>query len=119
MDSMYKEVLSNKEVKLELAKMAISTGSSIEYAKMFYRWVTEEEPLQEKYKNETLERLCNCLGSRYGEKVREVARDNNFCTIGELLNMGSIKFRGLEQIGAKTAWRVTEALGELYGITKW
>lgn len=105
--------MTDKEIKLEIAKAVIVNGGSIEYAEKFYQWVLNEKipvPVED-YPVSVLKRI-----PRVGSTIEVRCRENHITTIGELFIFGAHKFRTLPYIGRRTITLIDDFLEEKYNI---
>ena len=109
---------TEKEIKLELAKVAISADSSIETAKRFYDWIIDEKKDTKPYEDIPISDLESVL-DRYAVMFRNRCKENDIKTVGDILSMGRGSFRALHLVGDKLTRHVSEALADKYGITAW
>lgn len=132
--------MTNKEIKLELAKVALmkynyaNTDDLSLSVKYLYDWITEEPEtevdMSDKrivdYNKESIREVIkyiyrNNYNSRNGFGVRAV---NTFGklgieTVGQLLDLTRAEFIKTRDVGSGLLKLVNNALFELYGIEKW
>jgi DNA-directed RNA polymerase alpha subunit len=76
--------------------------------------------IQEREENK---KNCPDLGAyqKNGNAVRfmNVAKDHNIETVGQLLEVGSARFKQFRNMGSLCINRISEALDNLYGIKSW
>ena len=117
--------MTNKELKLELAKLAMTYGHTFEYAKAFYDWITEEPErevkLDEKptmYDNTPIEELA--YKSMYSEgAIIKRCKENGINTVGDIIRCGAHKFRSFRLVGRTLVSRIDEVLEKHYNIENW
>ena len=128
--------MTNKEIKLELAKVAltkcnfITSESLTESVKNLYEWVVEDPEVEE----ETIEknsfdsvdikevlylvRKNERFGSGIGTMLETVCNINNINTVGDLIRIGRRDFSRYRLVGKKSIEAIDDALYEL-GATAW
>lgn len=129
--------MTNKEIKLELAKVALTTCRHMtsevltESLKNLYEWIVEEpevdvdKPKTDYDKTSVREIIKHLVknGSygdqRYASSLVNVFNDNGINTIGDILRMGRRGFMQIKGVGKESFTRVDDALEELYGIKDW
>lgn len=121
--------MTDKEIKLELAKAALKYGKSLQTCKGFYDWINEEsdvvvEKPNDDFRNDPISEITkfidrNGRSGGYGVRIGNTFLNNNITTVGELLNVGRRDVSYLYQIGRGALTRIDDALEELYGITYW
>lgn len=116
--------MTNRELKLELAKLAMANDCSIETAKMFYDWILEEPEkvvkLDEKpteYDDVPIEQLA--YKTRYEGTIIKRCKENGINTIGDLIRCGAHNFKSYRLVGKKLIIKIDEALEEHYNIKDW
>ena len=140
--------MTNKEIKFELAKVALSSrylrqGQSLEE---LYEWIIEEpekevipeqprndyelksvhevyheiQRIEEAEKEEKIQKGWRRV-QRKGHAVRfiNVARMHDIETVGQLVEFSKADFMRLQNMGRQCAEYVSMALKNLYGIEKW
>ena len=126
--------MTNKEIKLELAKVAltkcnfITSESLTESVKNLYEWVVEdpeveEEPTDKKSFDSVdikevlyLVRKNERFGSGIGTMLETVCHNNNINTVGDLIRIGRREFSSYRLVGKKSIGALDDALYEL-GVT--
>lgn len=123
--------MTNKEIKLELAKAALQGGYDIpnlanplDKLNILYEWVNEkEENDSTEYDDtdirvllDTINRNGYCIGA--GARLEKIFRAKEINTLGDLLRINRYEFSKYEGLGKKTFWTIVEALEEL-GIKEW
>lgn len=111
--------MTDKEIRLELAKVALAEGASVETAKVFYEWITEK-PASEatEYDDIPIEVLASKERGMKG-LIANRCRNNGINTIGDLVRMGGLRFEKLPNVGRKLLSVIDDRLYEDYGITDW
>lgn len=110
--------MTDKETRLELAKAAIMSGSSISTVKMMYNWVcgdAKPETDLESIKVSELEQYLGMSAVRFRNRCME----NDIHTVGQLARVGSRNFRALRLVGGGLCDKVGHVLKEHYGIEDW
>ena len=113
--------MTDREIKLELSKVALANGIAIETAKAFYDWIMEEpahevpEHKSNIWDNTPIEELA-CKTSFEGTIIKR-CKDNGVNTVGDLIRCGAHKFRTFHNVGGSTITKIDAALEEHYGIS--
>ncbi len=110
--------MTDKEIRLELAKAALMGGASIERIKQMHKWVTEEAKSAvdlDDVKVTDMEQYLGMSAIRFSNRCRE----NEIYTIGQLVRVGSKSFRALRLVGGGLCEKITAALREHYGVEEW
>ena len=112
--------MTDKEIRVELAKAAIMSGSSIETVKMMYSWVcgvtnTKEEIDLDSIKVGEIEQYLGMSAVRFRNRCME----NDIHTVGQLVRIGSNGFRALRLVGGGLVGKLGEVLAEKYGVSSW
>lgn len=110
--------MTDKEIRLELAKAAIMSGSSIENVKMMYGWVCGEVKSNVDLDSIKVSELEKYLGMS-AIRFRNRCLDNDIHTVGQLVRIGSRNFRRLKLVGSGLVSKVNEALMEHYDVLGW
>ena len=128
--------MTNKEIKFELAKVALATCQHItnesltENLKNLYDWIVEEPEVEAETidKNsfdgvdikEVLSTIRKNKGFSSGipTMIETVFYGNNINTVGDLMRIGRRDFSKYRLVGKKSIWAIDEALDEL-GIKGW
>ena len=114
--------MTKQEIKLELSKLTIGTGLSIETAKRFYDWIVEE-PERElvakptKWDDTPIEELA--YKTRIKNTIIMRCKENGINTVGELIRCGAHKFGTFNLVGRCTIQKIDDALERNYGIPDW
>lgn len=128
--------MTNKEIKLELAKVALekcyfTTSEALtEGLKNLYEWVVEEPEVEAEgyaqneydniYVSEILKLVRKNKGTSGGvtEYLATSFSKNDIRTAGDLLKIGRECFKKYRNIGKKSLFALDDALAEL-GIKEW
>ena len=131
-----KKIMTNKEIKFELAKVALTncqhmTSESLtESLKNLYEWIMEEPEVEAKPINknnfddidikEVLSTIRKNKGFSSGiaTMIETVFYGNNINTVGDLMRIGRSDFSKYRLMGKKSIWAIDDALDEL-GIKGW
>lgn len=115
--------MTDREIKLELAKVALASGMSLEAAKDFYEWIMEE-PEHEvpdgkptKWDDTPIEDLA--CRTRITGTITKRCKDNGINTVGDLIRCGGRKFLTFEDVGKGTVTKIDDALEEYYDVNEW
>ena len=114
--------MSDKEIKCQLAKAALENGVSLEQVKKFYAWVTEgpEEPEEEpddSYKSVSIYEFAQ--DTKCQKTITNRCSEHNIKTVGELIKLGSSKFRQFPHVGYTTVRKISEELNKQFGVKRW
>ena len=128
--------MTNKEIKFELAKVAltkcnfITSESLTESLKNLYEWVVEEPEVEVKtVDNNSLDSIdikevINIVRKNQGfssgiaTSLETIFNNNNINTVGDLTRIGRRDFYKYRLVGKKSIWAIEDALAEL-GIKGW
>lgn len=110
--------MTDKELRLELAKAALSGGSSIESAKMWYAWVSENVSKEKDLDSVKVSELEQYLGMS-AVRFRNRCMENNIHTVGQLVRVGSGGFRSMRLVGSGMVGKLRKILSEKYGVEEW
>ena len=128
--------MTNKEIKFELAKVALTTcrhmtsESLAESVKNLYEWVVEEPEVEDEatdnnsFDSIDIKEVLNIVrknqrfSSGIATMVETVFHNNNINTVGDLIRVGRRDFSKYRLIGKKSVWAIDNALEEL-GVTTW
>lgn len=112
--------MTDKEIRVELAKAAIMSGSSIETAKMMYSWVCDGTKRKEEIDLDSIKvgELEQYLGMS-AVRFRNRCMENDIHTVGQLVRIGSNGFRALRLVGGGLVGKLGEVLAEKYGVSTW
>ena len=135
--------MTNREIKFELAKVALTTcrhmtsESLSESIKNLYEWIIEEpevvvEQTEKDDKNPSIEydnkpigEVISCIsksgqmGITYATKLADIFHNNEINTVGDLLRIGGRYFSKYRNVGKGSISRIDDALEQLYGIKDW
>lgn len=123
--------MTNKEIKLELAKAMLLSGRQIDLKMQeIYEWIVAEDKVDanepktdydDKPIGEVLQHIVvnGWHGSGYATKLELIFASENIKTIGDLLRYGKTNFLKLRNVGKGSITRIDDALEELYGIKNW
>lgn len=112
--------MTDKEIRLELAKTALMSGSSIENLNMMYFWVCggtkqKEDIDLDAVKVGELEQYLGMSAVRFRNRCME----NDIHTVGQLVGIGSNGFRALRLVGGGLVEKLRVVLSEHYGVEGW
>lgn len=128
--------MTNKEIKFELAKAALTTcrhmtsESLTESIKNLYEWVVEEPEVDVKTEQKNsfdsvdIKEVLNIVRKNQGfssgiaTMLEGIFDSNNINTVGHLVRIGRRDFSKFRLVGKKSIWAIDDALGEL-GATTW
>jgi len=111
--------MTDKEIRVELAKAAIMSGSSIETVKMMYEWVRNDaKPSSQDIDSVKVSELEKYLGMS-AVRFRNRCMENDIHTVGQLVRIGSGGFRALRLVGGGLVGKLGEVLAEKYGVEGW
>ena len=123
--------MTNREIKFELAKIALVNCVSIDSIKQMYEWIIEEpdadvDKPKTDYDNVSVREIIKYLvkngrygNQRYATSLVNVFNDNGINTIGDLLRINKQGFMRLKGVGKGSVTRVDDALEELFLIKYW
>ena len=129
--------MTNREIKFELAKVALTTcrhmtsESLSESIKNLYEWIIEEPEVDvDKPKTdydkisvrEIIKYLANNYrysNKRYASSLINVFNNNGINTVGDILRLERCYFMKIKGVGKGSVTRIDDALEELYGIKYW
>ena len=128
--------MENKEIKFELAKIALercnfSTSETLtESLKNLYDWIMEEPEVEVKTEQKNsfdsvdIKEVLNIvrknrgLSSGIATMLEGIFNGNNINTVGDLIRIGRRDFSKYRLVGKKSIWAIDDALNEL-GVTTW
>ena len=128
--------MENKEIKFELAKIALercnfSTSETLtESLKNLYEWIMEEPEVDVKteqnnsFDSVDIKEVLNIvrknrgLSSGIATMLEGIFNGNNINTVGDLIRIGRRDFSKYRLVGKKSIWAIEDALEEL-GVTTW
>jgi DNA-directed RNA polymerase alpha subunit len=123
--------MTNREIKFELAKIALVQCVSIDSIKQMYEWIIEEpevdvdKPKTDYDKTSVREIIKHLVKNgrygdqRYASSLVNVFNNNGIDTIGDILRIGRRAFMQIKNVGKGSVTRVDDSLEELYGIKDW
>lgn len=111
--------MTDKELKLELAKAALIGGASKERMEEMFSWVIgaahEGSSNLDKVKVSELEQYLGMSAVRFRNRCME----NDIHTVGQLVRIGSASFRSLRLVGSGLVEKIRQALKDNYGVSEW
>lgn len=128
--------MTNKEIKLEIAKVALTkcsftTSETLtEGLKNLYEWVVEEQEVKEEtidkssFDSVDIKEVLNIVrkyqgfSSRIATTLEAIFDSNNINTVGDLMRIGRRDFSKFRLVGKKSILMIDDALYEL-GTTTW
>ena len=126
--------MTNKEIKLELAKVALARCSYTdvnafnEAIRNLYNWIVEEESEKPDvdYDKVSVREIIKYLTNndrysdkRYASSLVNVFNNNGINTVGDILRLDRKEFMRIKGVGKGSVTRIDDALVELYGIKDW
>lgn len=114
--------MTDREIRLELAKVALASGTNIETTKTFYDWVVAAPELEvvdkrTQWDNTSIEELA--YKTRIKGTIIQRCRENGISTVGDLIRCGAHKFGTSKNVGKGTIQKIDDALEQYYGISEW
>jgi DNA-directed RNA polymerase alpha subunit len=128
--------MTNKEIKFELAKVALekccfTTSETLtDGLKNLYEWVVEEPQVEmeteqkNSFDSVDIKEVLNIVRKNQGfssgiaTTLETIFNDNNINTVGDLTRIGRRYFSKYRNVGKKSIWAIDDALNEL-GATTW
>lgn len=128
--------MTNKEIKFELAKVALATCRHMtsealtESLKNLYEWVVEEPEVEveteqkNSFDSVDIKEVLNIVRKNQGfssgiaTMLETVFHHNNINTVGDLIRISRREFSRYRLVGKKSIWAIDDALSEL-GVTTW
>jgi DNA-directed RNA polymerase alpha subunit len=128
--------MTNKEIKLELAKVALTkcnftTSETLtEALKNLYDWIVEEPEVEVKtidknsFDSVDIKEVLNIVrknqdsSSGIATLLGTAFHKNNINTVGDLTRIGRRDFSKYRLVGKKSVWAIDDALDEL-GVKSW
>ena len=128
--------MTNKEIKFELAKVAltkcnfITSESLTESLKNLYNWIIEEPEVEEENTDKNgsdsidIKEVLNIVRKNEGSasgiatSLETIFGNNNINTVGDLMRIGRHDFSKYRLVGKKAILAIQDALEEL-GVTTW
>lgn len=128
--------MTNREIKFELAKVALTTCSHMTREslsisiKNLYEWIIEEPEVdvdnQKDYDKVSVREIIKYLikndrysDKRYASSLVNVFNNNGIHTVGDILRLDRKEFMRIKGVGKGSVTRIDDALVELYGIKDW
>jgi len=129
--------MTNREIKFELAKIALVQCVSMDSVKQMYKWITEEDDVEKtdvetetqsddfiydaKRISEIVEYIAKTepKNSCYPSKLSRRFVDCDIKTVGDLLSVGKRMFKRYRDVGEGSIACLDKALEKLYGIKDW
>jgi len=109
--------MDKQEIKLELAKAAIQSGSSIEVVKEFYEWVlSNKDEVDARLKecdNIPIERFASYFNRNGNAIIR--FRSIGLNSVGDLVRFGEDELMRVRLVGGKFITELKDLLEEHYG----
>lgn len=114
--------MTDREIRLELAKVALASDTNVETAQKFYDWVMAAPDLesvseQTQWDNTPIEELA------YKTDIEGIiikrCKENGITTVGELIRCGAHKFCTSKNVGRKTITKIDDALEQYFGVVEW
>ena len=122
--------MTNREIKFELAKIALVQCVSIDSIKEMYEWIIEEPEVEEEtidkngFDSIDIKEVLNIVrknqrfSSGIATSLETIFNKNNINTVGDLMRIGRCDFRKYRLVGKKSVWAIDDAFEEL-GIKCW
>lgn len=128
--------MTNKEIKFELAKVALATCRHMtsetltESLKNLYDWIVEEPEVEVETEQKSsfdsidIKEVLNIIRKNQGfssgiaTMLETVFHNNNINTVGDLMRISRRDFSRYRLVGKKSIWAIDDALNEL-GATTW
>ena len=128
--------MTNKEIKLELAKVALTKCNFLtselfsESLRNLYEWVVEEPEVEVKtvdnnnFDSIDIKEVLNIVRKNQGYSsgiaslLGTVFHNSNINTVGDLTRIGRRDFSKYRLVGKKSIWAIDDALNEL-GVKGW
>lgn len=113
--------MTDKEIRMELAKAALIGGASMERTKEMLSWVkgeTKEERVEKDLDSIKVGELEQYLGMS-AVRFRNRCMENDIHTVGQLVRIGSNGFRALRLVGGGLVDKLRVVLSEHYGVEGW
>ena len=128
--------MTNKEIKLELAKVALercsnftTIGTLTEALRNLYDWVVEEPEVEVETNQENqfdsidIKEVVSIVRKSRGctniaTMLNSIFSENNINTVGDLTRVGRLEFSHYRHVGLVTVSQIDNALEKL-GVTTW
>lgn len=110
--------MTDKEIRLELAKAALMGGASMERTKEMLSWVVgdvKKDVDLDAVKVSELEQYLGMSAVRFRNRCME----NDIHTVGQLARIGSNGFRALRLVGGRLVDKLRDVLSVNYGVEGW
>lgn len=112
--------MTDKEIRLELAKAALTGGASMERMKEMFSWVSGETKEAssvdiDMVKVSELEQHLGMSAVRFRNRCME----NDIHTVGQLVRIGSSGFRALRLVGSGLVSKLRVVLSDKYNVSDW
>ena len=111
--------MTDKEMKLELAKAALIGGASLDRVKEMLEFVSGDvdkgSTALDGVKVSELEQYLGMSSVRFRNRCME----NGIHTVGQLVRVGSGGFRSLRLVGGGLVEKLRIILSEKYGVNEW
>lgn len=112
--------MTERDIRLELAKAALIGGASVERTEEMLSWVIGEVKRSsdidlDRIKVSELEQYLGMSSVRFRNRCME----NDIHTVGQLVRIGSRDFRSLRLVGAGLVNKLRLVMREKYGVLEW
>ena len=117
--------MTNREIKFELAKIALVQNLPMDSIKQMYEWIIEEPEAEEETIDKNgldsinIKEVLNIIRKNQGSSngivtsLETIFNKNNINTVGDLMRIGRCDFRKYRLVGKKSVWAIDDALDEL------
>ena len=117
--------MTNREIKFELAKIALVQNLPMDSIKQMYEWIIEEPEAEEETTDKNgldsinIKEVLNIIRKNQGfsngiaTSLETIFSKNNINTVGDLMRIGRRDFRKYRLVGKKSVWAIDDALEEL------
>ena len=117
--------MTNREIKFELAKVALVQNLPMDSIKQMYEWIIEEPEAEEETTDKNgldsinIKEVLNIIRKNQGfsngiaTSLETIFSKNNINTVGDLMRIGRCDFRKYRLVGKKSVWAIDDALEEL------
>ena len=117
--------MTNREIKFELAKIALVQNLPMDSIKQMYEWIIEEPEAEEETTDKNgldsinIKEVLNIIRKNQGfsngiaTSLETIFSKNNINTVGDLMRIGRRDFRKYRLVGKKSVWAIDDALDEL------
>ena len=117
--------MTNREIKFELAKIALVQNLPMDSIKQMYEWIIEEPEAEEETTDKNgldsinIKEVLNIIRKNQGSSngivtsLETIFNKNNINTVGDLMRIGRCDFRKYRLVGKKSVWAIDDALEEL------